>query len=59
MRTAGFLMLGLGVGLVAGYLATHAWDSPAVVWLGVGVLVPASVLLGVSRRGAARAQPPG
>ena len=57
MRAAGWLLLGVGLGLVAGYLATQAWDSPAVVWSGVGVLVPASVLLGLSR-GPARPQPP-
>ena len=56
MRAAGLLLLGAGLGLVAGCLATQAWDSPAVVWCGVGVLVLSSVLLGLSR-GPARPQP--
>lgn len=57
MRAAGLVLLGAGLGLVAGYLATQAWDSPAVVWSGVGVLLLSSVLLGLSR-GPARPQPP-
>ncbi|GAA3336384.1 hypothetical protein GCM10020358_08340 [Amorphoplanes nipponensis] len=58
MRAAGLLVLGLGLGLAAGYLAGDRWGSPAVVWLGVGLIVLASVLLGVSRGGPAR-RPPG
>ena len=57
MRAAGLLVLGLGLGLIAGCLATQAWDSTAFVWLGVGLLVLASLLLGLSREGIRR-QPP-
>ena len=54
MRGAGLLLLGAGSGLIAGYLLAGRWDSPAWVWLGLGLLVLASVLLGLSRAG----QPP-
>ena len=54
MRAAGLLLLGAGSGLIAGYLLAGRWDSPAWVWLGLGLLVLASVLLGLSRA----AQPP-
>jgi hypothetical protein len=53
MRAAGLLLLGIGAGLIAGYLAAEHWASPAWVWLGLGVLVLASVLLGLSRGGQA------
>ena len=55
MRGAGLLLLGAGTGLIAGYLVAGHWESPAWVWLGLGLLVLASVLLGLSRAG----QPPG
>jgi hypothetical protein len=56
MRASGFLVLGLGLGLGAGYLATDRWDSPAVVWLGLGLIILSSVLLALSgRRGAVEA----
>ena len=54
MRAAGLLLLGAGAGLIAGYLANEQWASPAWVWLGLGVVVLASVLLGLSRGGQPR-----
>jgi hypothetical protein len=54
MRGAGLLLLGAGAGLIAGSLANEHRASPAWVWLGLGIVVLASVLLGLSRRG----QPP-
>ncbi|GAA3916268.1 hypothetical protein [Actinoplanes auranticolor] len=54
MRGAGLLLLGAGSGLIAGFLASERWNSPAWVWLGLGLVVLASVLLGL-RRGDARA----
>jgi hypothetical protein len=68
MRGAGLLLLGAGAGLIAGYLVAQHGNSPAWVWLGLGLLVLASVLLGLSRAGkppgegpagAAADQPPG
>jgi hypothetical protein len=54
MRALGWLVLGLGLGLAAGYLAGDRWGSPAVVWLGLGLVVLSSVLLAVGSRRAAR-----
>jgi hypothetical protein len=63
MRASGFLVLGLGLGLGAGYLATDRWDSPALVWLGLGLIILSSVLLALSGRrgtvGASEAAGPG
>jgi hypothetical protein len=55
MRGLGLLVLGLGVGLGAGYLVTDRWDAPALVWLGLGLIVLSTVLLALSPR---RAKPP-
>ena len=60
MRAVGLLTLGLGLGLGAGYLAGDRWGSPALVWLGLGLVVLSSVLLAVSSRratGPVRSEP--
>ena len=51
MRALGLLLLGAGGGLIAGFQVGQRWESPAWVWLGVGLVVLASVLLGLDRGG--------